>query len=114
MDDTCAHLPTDRPAVGRLRPLHAASRVGVGLGNPHAPCRTTPGQAMPCSAGSLCGARCHHLAAGEAAWTMPSRALCAIPSEARHARAGVMPRGLASLVMGYVILACSVLWLGHS
>jgi hypothetical protein len=45
---------------------------------------------------------------------MPSRALCAIPSEARHARAGVMPRGLASLVMGYVILACSVLWLGHS
>jgi hypothetical protein len=49
---------------------HAASHVGVGLGNPRAPCRTTTGQATPCSAGSLRGARCRHLAASEPARTV--------------------------------------------
>jgi hypothetical protein len=40
------------------RCTHAVSHVGISLGNPHAPCRTTPGQAMPYSAGPHLVARC--------------------------------------------------------
>jgi hypothetical protein len=60
-----------------------ASCVGVGLGNPRAPCQTTSSQVMPCSAGSLRGTRYRHLATGEPTWTTPSRALYAIPGNAR-------------------------------
>jgi hypothetical protein len=95
------------------RDTRAASRVGVSLGNPHAPCQTTPGQAMPCSVGSLRGAHCHRLGAGELARTAASRPLCTILGEARRERVRVTPRGLASLAVGHVISACSALWLGH-
>jgi hypothetical protein len=74
-----------------------ASRVGVGLGNPRAPCQTMPGQVMPCRVVSLRVACRHRLAAGEPARTVPSHALCAIPGEACRARAGFTPRGPASL-----------------
>jgi hypothetical protein len=60
------------------RGTRAASRVGVVLGNPRTPCQTTSGQAMPCSASSLRGARCHRLPAGEPARTALSHALCAV------------------------------------
>jgi hypothetical protein len=81
------------------RGMRIVSRVGVGLGNPHAPCRTTPGQATPYSAGSLHGARYRRLATGEPARTAPSHMLYAISGEARHAWAGVTPRGPASLAV---------------
>jgi hypothetical protein len=93
--------------------MHAASHVGVGLGNPRAPCQTTPSQVTPYSVGSLRGARCHRLVAGESAQTMPNHTLCAIPGEARCAGAGVTPRGLASLAVGRVILTYLVLWPGR-
>jgi hypothetical protein len=91
----------------------ATSHVGVSLGNPRTPCQTTPGQAMPYSAGSLRGARRRRLATGEPAWTTSSLTLCVILGEARRARTGVTPRGSASLAMGHIVSACSVLWPGR-
>jgi hypothetical protein len=91
----------------------AVSHVGVGLGIPRAPCWTTPGQATPCSVGSLHGAHCRHLAAGEPAGTASSRMLYAIPGEERCAREGVTPHRPASLAVGHIILACSAVWPGR-